>query len=310
MHPNAEIGFRLDQATELFRNIAELQPRTSAGAGGMSMQDRVKQKLEDIVEKMPDKFIYQEIIDKVEDRSPYVNVFLQEIERFIILQKVITDSLFELNLGLNGDLTISAAMESLMGCLFDDRVSATWEKYAWPTLRGLGAWLQNFLQRQAKLNDWIQDMQLPKVTWISGLFNPQSFLTAVQQTTARRNEWPLDKTVTQTEVTKKQPEEISATSRDGAYVTGFALEGARWDDKSGAGSLDESKPKELFAPMPVVLIKAVTVDKSEVRDSYECPVYKTTQRGPTFVFKAQLPSKLPATKWILAGVAIIMDTAK
>ena len=29
----------------------------------------------------------------------------------------------------------------------------------------------------------------------AGLFNPQSFLTAVMQTTARRNDWPLDKTV-------------------------------------------------------------------------------------------------------------------
>ena len=32
------------------------------------------------------------------------------------------------------------------------------------------------------------------------LFNPQSFLTAVKQTTARRNEWALDKTVIVTEV--------------------------------------------------------------------------------------------------------------
>jgi hypothetical protein len=36
------------------------------------------------------------------------------------------------------------------------------------------------------------------------LFNPQSFLTAVMQTTARRNDWPLDKTVIQTEVGTQQ----------------------------------------------------------------------------------------------------------
>ena len=41
---------------------------------------------------------------------------------------------------------------------------------------------------------------MPKVVWLSGLFNPQSFLTAVMQTTARRNDWPLDKTVVLTEV--------------------------------------------------------------------------------------------------------------
>jgi dynein heavy chain len=310
MHPNAEIGFRLDQATLLFKNISELQPRSASGGGGMTMQERVKLALEEIQEKMPDKFVFQEVLDKVEDRSPYVNVFLQEVERMIVLQNVMMTSLFELGLGLNGDLTISAAMETLMGCLNDDLVPATWEKYAWPTLRRLGSWVGNFQQRHARLNDWTQDLQLPKVTWISGLFNPQSFLTAVQQTTARRQDWPLDKTVVQTEVTKKQPEEVSATSREGAYVTGLSLEGARWDDKSGAGALDESKPKELFAPMPVVLIKAVTVDKAEVRDAYLCPVYKTTQRGPTYVFTGQLRSKMPQSKWILGGVAMIMDTTK
>ena len=36
------------------------------------------------------------------------------------------------------------------------------------------------------------------------------------------------------------------------------LEGCRWDDK--IGQLGESFPKELFASIPVVLVKAVTVD--------------------------------------------------
>jgi len=246
----------------------------------------------------------------VEDRSPYVNVFLQEIERMIILMKEMSTSLAELTLGLNGDLTIRATMEALMGSLFKESVPVTREKYAWPTLRRLGAWVQNLVMRAGRLNDWVQDLQLPKVTWLPGLFNPQSFLTAVQQTTARRQDWPLDKTVVQTEVTKKQPDEISAVSREGAYISGLALEGARWDDKSGAGALDESRPKELFAPMPVVLIKAVTVDKAEVRDAYLCPVYKTTQRGPTYVFTGQLRTKLSPTKWILGGVAMIMDVTK
>lgn len=84
---------------------------------------------------------------------------------------------------------------------------------------------------------------------LAGLFNPQSFLTAVMQTTARRNDWPLDKTVVLTEVTKKTPEQIDGPSRDGAYIHGLTLEGARWDEK--AGVLDDSRPKELFCPMPV-----------------------------------------------------------
>jgi hypothetical protein len=43
--------------------------------------------------------------------------------------------------------------------------------------------------------------------------------------------------------------------------------------------------------MPVILIKAVMVDKAEVRDAYICPVYKTTSRGPTYEL-ARMPFAL------------------
>ena len=59
----------------------------------------------------------------------------------------------------------------------------------------LGPWVVDLLQRHKQLADWTGDMGLPTSTWISGLFNPQSFLTSVMQTTARKNDWPLDKTV-------------------------------------------------------------------------------------------------------------------
>jgi dynein heavy chain len=44
--------------------------------------------------------------------------------------------------------------------------------------------------------------------WLGGLFNPQSFLTAIMQTTARRNELPLDKMCLHCDVTKKQREDF------------------------------------------------------------------------------------------------------
>lgn len=50
--------------------------------------------------------------------------------------------------------------------------------------------------------------QLPSSVWLGGLFNPQSFLTAIMQSTARKMEWPLDKMCLQCDVTKKFKEEI------------------------------------------------------------------------------------------------------
>ena len=316
LHSNAEIGFRLQQASSMFTAIQDLQPKMVGGDGAMSREDKSKLILDDILEKLPERFDMLDITDKLgsDERSPFTNVFLQEIERVNILISIMKTSLLELDLGLKGDLTISDAMEVLMDALFLDRVPATWEKKAYPSLRSLGPWILDVIQRAGQLSAWVDDMQVPKVTWFPGFFNPQSFLTAVQQSTARKNEWPLDKTVVVTEVTKKRdPEEVDGPSRDGAYVCGLTLEGCRWDDK--LASLADSHPKELFAPMPVMLLKAVTVEKAEQKDMYSCPVYKTRLRPKGalghpdggYVFTAGLKTKEKADKWVMAGVALLSD---
>lgn len=51
--------------------------------------------------------------------------------------------------------------------------------------------------------------QLPSSIWLGGFFNPQSFLTAIMQQTARKNEWPLDKMCLYCEVLRKTKEEIT-----------------------------------------------------------------------------------------------------
>jgi len=131
-------------------------------------------------------------------------------------------SLAELDLGLKVDLTMTEPMERLMTALAGDAVPPSWALLAYPSLRPLGAWMVNLLARVAQLAEWTADLVVPKSVWLpgarralmsaarrppgrpeaspgraprAGLFNPQSFLTAVMQTTARRNDWPLDKTV-------------------------------------------------------------------------------------------------------------------
>jgi dynein heavy chain len=296
----------MKQASSMFAQIRELQPRSAGKGSGLSPQEMAKQKLEEIFERMPDRLDVTEVLEKLEgDRSPFVNVFLQEIDRLLVLQDELRRSLKELELGLRGDLQMSDRMEQLQAALAEDRVSAGWESKAYPSKRPLGLWFVNFLERHRQLSDWTVELGVPRCTWISGLFNPQSFLTAVTQTTARKNDWPLDKMAMQTDVQKKTVDEISAPSKEGAFIHGLLMEGARWDEK--AGLLEDSIPNELFAKMPVIQIKAVPADKAETRDMYECPVYTTQDRGPTFIFKAGLKTKAPPAKWVMAGVVLLMD---
>ena len=96
-----------------------------------------------------------------------------------------------------------------------------------------------------------------------------------------------------------------AAPREGACVHGLYMEGARWD--VGIGAITESKLKDLYPPMPVIYIKAITQDKQDLRNMYECPVYKTRMRGPTFVWTFNLRTREKPSKWILGGVCILLQ---
>ena len=125
------------------------------------------------------------------------------------------------------------------------------------------------------------------------------------QSTARKNELPLDQMCLVCEVTKKNKEDFSRAPREGAYVHGLFMEGARWDTQTGM--IADARLKELSPPMPVTFIRGISVDKQETRNIYECPVYKTKMRGPTFVWTFNLKSKERPAKWVLGGVALLLQ---
>ena len=78
-----------------------------------------------------------------------------------------------------------------------------WASRAYASLNGLSNWYADLLLRIKELESWTADFSLPTSVWLSGFFNPQSFLTAIMQSTARKNELPLDKMSLVCEVTKK-----------------------------------------------------------------------------------------------------------
>ena len=52
-------------------------------------------------------------------------------------------------------------------------------------------------------------------------------------------------------------DETEARAREGAYVSGLFLEGARWN--WAAGVLEECEPREMFCELPVVNCRAILV---------------------------------------------------
>uniref|UniRef100_A0A672SY14 Dynein axonemal heavy chain 17 n=1 Tax=Sinocyclocheilus grahami TaxID=75366 RepID=A0A672SY14_SINGR len=307
LHPNAEIGFLTQTSEKLFRTVLEMQPRDGGSGEGTSgsRDEKVKAALDEILEKLPEEFNLAEMMGKVEERTPYIVVAFQECERMNFLTQEIKRSLKELSLGLKGELTMTNDMENLQNAIYLDQVPESWTKRAYPSISGLAIWFMDLLNRIKELEIWTSDFSLPSVVWLAGFFNPQSFLTAIMQSMARRNEWPLDKMSLQCDVTKKNREDFSSPPREGAYIHGLFMEGARWDTQ--AGIMVDARLKELTPTMPVIFIKAIPVDKQETRSLYQCPVYKTRQRGPTYVWTFNLKTKENPSKWTLAGVALLLQ---
>ena len=178
LHPNAEIDFRTTQSEVMFRTLVELQPKTGGGAeeGAMSPTEIASAKLDDIVDRFGEKkFDVDDLSASLDEKGPYQNVFLQEMEVMNTLLTEMIRSLKELSLGFKGELTMSDAMETLMTSLFMDEVPATWAKRAWPSRKTLNGWLGNFTNRLTQLEDWSNNpIEIPKVTVLSYLINPQS----------------------------------------------------------------------------------------------------------------------------------------
>jgi len=139
-----------------------------------------------------------------------------------------------------------------------------------------------------------------------------SYLTAIMQVTARAENLPLDGIALRTEVKNSFAcGDFPTFAPKGAYIDGLFLEGAGWEMGRGdeQGYLVDMQLKELHPIVPIVHVTAIPREQIQTVAIYDCPVYQTTGRGPTYVFCAKLQmesEEQDVSKWILAGVAIVM----
>jgi len=313
MHPNAEIGFRTTQCKKIFEILLDLQPKDSGGDGdgddSVSPMAKAEATCNEILDDVKEvKFATEETSRSMsdEEKGPYQFVFLQECEYMNQLVYEMVRGLSELQLGFKGELTMSEQMEDIADALYMEQLPTWWVKLGFASTRTLTSWLVNLKERCAQLEDWIADpLNTPKVVDVSKLFNPMALLTAIKQLCCQQQQLELNKLQVFTEVTKRDVKACEQHAKEGAFVTGMYLEGARWD--MNANSLEDSRPKEMFTRMPVINCKAGLVSDKEDKNIYICPTYCVPTRRPYFVFAAQLRSKAPPAKWVLAGVALILD---
>lgn len=106
--------------------------------------------------------------------------------------------------------------------------------------------------------------------------------------------------------------DIAEAAEDGAYINGFFLEGAGWELGRGneQGYLTDMILKDLHPELPIMHVKSLQNTERKTLGFYECPIFITTMRGPTYVTTAWLQmesEEADPKKWILAGVCLLMS---
>lgn len=269
--------------------------------------------VQDIYQRLPDFFSIPEIKKAAGALTPYTVAIMQELERANRLLAEMTVSLSQLHLGLTGGLNSSEAMDQLLADVHTGSVPTSWLKVCLQygaagshNRKPLPAWVDDVLLRLKQLQGIVDlNMKLPPSLWIGGLWNPMGFVSAVLQVTGRQKGYSLDSIVLLAEMTVTWPEDLWSQPVDGAQVHGLYLDGARWD--AGSSSLTDADGSELNPEMPVLLLRGVPPHEVNTIDVYDCPVYATTARGPTFLFSAPLRTERGAEVWALASVAMLMQ---
>jgi len=312
-HVNAEISSALEECQVLLSTLVGMSGASGGGGAGGSIADKVMQVCESLTTSLPDEVDYDDIRERTADQgaSATIVVLMQEIERYNKLLRQVRDSIKQLQRGLQGFVVISEEQEQVMHSLFGGTVPQSWLK-CYPSMKPLSTWTTDLTERIDQLNQWGL-FGAPKVFWLGGFTFPTGFLTALLQTSARKNMISVDTLSFEYLVQGHDESAIANAPKEGSYIRSMILDGAKWD--TNGGCLSEPEPMMLYAPMPIVHFKPVAKKKATMEGLYQCPLYlypvrTGTRERPSFMIWVELKSgAVDGSFWVKRGTALLLATA-
>jgi len=311
LHPNAEISYLNNATKEMWANLISMQVSSSSSGSGVNKEAHIESITDGILTQLPEILDLYKVKKRFESPSPTQTVLLQELERFNKLLEKMLDSLTNLKRALNGEIGMSQELDDLSIALFNGFLPEMWRGLCPQTEKNLVNWMDHLKKRDVQYKYWEKNKDEPNAIWLSGLHIPESYLTALVQTTCRRKGIALDKATLYTDVTSMiSPDEVKTKPEDGCYIHGLYLEGAKWNIEKNC--LDYQNPKELVVEMPLVQVIPVEANKLKLRGTIKTPVYVTQARrnamGKGLVFEADINTNMHPSHWVLQGVAMVLNT--
>eukprot|EP01017_Pseudomicrothorax_dubius_P013221 TRINITY_DN1573_c0_g1_i8.p1 TRINITY_DN1573_c0_g1~~TRINITY_DN1573_c0_g1_i8.p1 ORF type:complete len:621 (+),score=147.25 TRINITY_DN1573_c0_g1_i8:113-1975(+) len=269
-HINAEISSQIADTNLLIDSIISLQPKKYIESDETTEGNPIDRLIVELLERIPDVVDVEMVKERIRisDANPLKIVLVQELMRYNKLLEKVRSSLMNLDRGLKGFILISEELENILNSLMDNRVPASW-KFAYHSLKPLSSWVEDLIRRIDQLTTWAHK-GMPTVFWISGFTFPTGFTTAVKQASARAKNVSVDTLDFEYTVMMENP---VTGPKEGVYINGLFLEGARWDHEKGY--LIDAEPMKLHYSLPVIHIKPKNIKLVTKKHfpQYLCPVY-------------------------------------
>lgn len=311
-HPNADISSQIEDTADLLNTILALQPK-QVTEGGETNEQKITRQAESMAEQVPPLFDLRAIKSQMESRSDpdaMKVVLYQEIERYNKLLAALHRMLKETKAAVAGLVIVTPELEEVIASLLEFKVPKVWS-FCYPSSKPLGSWMRDLVQRCDQFSSWVIE-GMPTVFWLPAFTYPTGFLTALLQTTARKNGLAIDSLSWEFPIITQPVASVTQYPKEGAYVHGFSLEGARWDFDNAC--LAEPLPMELYSSMPIIHFKPVDSKKKVTKGIYICPIYMYpvrtgTRERPSFVISCELKSgKVSNEYWTKRGTALLLAT--
>ena len=215
LHANANISCALQETADLLDTALSLQPSDAATGDGASWDDQVAGLASGIEARIPSSFQYDVGIVALQYPVMYEEsmntVLQQELLRFNNLLKVVNATLIEVQKAIKGLVLLSGDLEAMGNAMINGAVPAQWTAVSYPSLKPLGGWVSDLVQRLDFFKTWIANGP-PPVFWLPGFFFTQSFITGTRQNHARRSKIPIDEIDYDFQILRRTPAAIAATA--------------------------------------------------------------------------------------------------